>query len=93
MLTPQYYRADAGEWLLQLTFRHFDFGHVVVVKELVLAVVPSDPHARPIAGRYRALIVRAVVPSDALADFEPFGLVGSHDICFVTTLPRRTMAS
>ena len=47
-----------------------------MVKELVLAVVPFDPHARPIAGTYCALIVRAVMPSNALADFETFGLAG-----------------
>jgi hypothetical protein len=44
------------------------------MEELVLAVVPFDPHARPIAGTYRPLIVRAVMPSNALADVETFGL-------------------
>ena len=50
----------------------------MVVEELVLAIVPFDPHARPIAGTYRALIVRAVMPSNALADLELFGLGWSH---------------
>ena len=45
-----------------------------MVEELVLAVVPFDLHARPIAGTYRPLIVRAVMPSNALADVETFGL-------------------
>ena len=49
-----------------------------MVEELVLAIVAFDPHARPIAGTYRALIVRAVMPSNALADFETFGLGWSH---------------
>jgi hypothetical protein len=55
------------------------FGHVVVVKKLRLTIVPLDLHARPIGTDDRALIGRAVMPSDALADFELFGLVGSHD--------------
>lgn len=48
------------------------------MKELVLAVVPFDSHARPIAGTYRALIVGAVTPSNALTDLEAFGLGWSH---------------
>ena len=62
----------------QVRFGYFDFAHVIVMEELVLAVVPFDPHARPIAGTYRALIVRAVMPSNALADVETFGLGWSH---------------
>ena len=64
--------------LRQIGSGYFDFAHVVVVEELVLAIVPFDPHARPIAGTYRALIVRAVMPSNALADLELFGLGWSH---------------
>ena len=45
---------------------------------MVLVIIPFDPHARPIAGAYRALIVRAVMPSNALADLESFGLGWSH---------------
>jgi hypothetical protein len=29
---------------------NFDFAHVVVVKKLVFAIIPCDPHPRPIAG-------------------------------------------
>ena len=53
---------------------------------MVLAVVPFDPHARPIAGTYRALIVRAVMPSNALADLESFGLGWSHYAYCHTTM-------
>jgi hypothetical protein len=67
-----------GRVLDQIRFGYFDFAHIVVVEELVLAVVPFDLHARPIAGTYRALIVRAVMPSNALADVETFGLGWSH---------------
>lgn len=62
----------------QIRSGHFDFVHIIVMKELVLAVVPFDSHARPVAGTYRALIVCAVMPSNALADLEAFGLGWSH---------------
>ena len=64
----------------QVRLGYFDFAHIIVVEELVLAVVPFDPYARPIAGTYRALIVRAVMPSNALADVETFGLGWSHRV-------------
>ena len=64
--------------LLQIALRHFDFGHVVVVKKIVLAVIPGDPHAGPIASRDRAPIRLAIVPGDALADLELLGLIASH---------------
>jgi hypothetical protein len=64
--------------LRQIGFGYFDFAHVVVVEELGLAVIPVDPHARPIAGTYRALIVRAAAPRNTLADLELFGLGWSH---------------
>ncbi len=57
---------------------YFDFAHIIVVEELVLAVVPFDTHARPVASAYRALIVRAIMPSNALSDLETFGLTWSH---------------
>ena len=66
------YRCLVKAKLRQIGFGYFDFAHVVVVEELVLAIVPFDPHARPIAGTYGALIVRAVVPSNTLADLESF---------------------
>jgi hypothetical protein len=56
-----------------------------VVEELVLAIVPFDPHARPIADTYRALIVRAVMPNNALADLETLDWVGV--IALTATLP------
>ena len=62
----------------QIRFGYLDFAHIIVMEELVLAVVPFDPHARPIAGTYRALIVRAVMPGNALADVETSGLGWSH---------------
>ena len=43
-----------GRVLDQIRFGYFDFAHIVVVEELVLAVVPFDLHTRPIAGTYRA---------------------------------------
>jgi hypothetical protein len=58
----------------QIRSGYFDFAHIIVVEELVLAVIPYDLHTGPIAGTYRALIVRAVMPSNALADLETFGL-------------------
>lgn len=57
----------------------FNFTHIVVVKELVLAVIPSDPYARPIAGCYRALIIRAIVPCHALVYPQFSGLGWSHE--------------
>ena len=68
---PNYKKNDhPWRWrvLWQVISSHFDFGHVVVVKELGLAIIPSDPHARPIAGCDGALISQAVMPSDALPD-------------------------
>jgi len=37
--------------LLQIASTHFNFIHVVVMEELVFAIIPCDPHARPIARR------------------------------------------
>jgi len=70
----------AAPWLalLRISFSRLDFGHVVVVKELVLAIIPCDPHARPVAGCDGTLIGRTVMPCYTLADFESFGLVGFH---------------
>jgi len=45
-----------------------------VMKKLGLAVVPLDLHTRPIGSEDRALIGRAVMPRDAVADFQLFGL-------------------
>lgn len=64
--------------LLQIGSRDFYFSHIVVVKELVRSIVPFDAYAGPIAGYDGALIAHAVVPCHALADFEPFGLIGFH---------------
>jgi hypothetical protein len=69
--------------LLQISSSHLDFGHVVVVKELILSIIPCDPHARPVAGCDGTLIGLAVMPCYALADFELFGLVGFHARCYV----------
>jgi hypothetical protein len=57
---------------------YFDFTHIIVMKELVLAVVPFNAHAGPVAGTYGALIVSAVMPGNTLADLEAFGLGWSH---------------
>jgi hypothetical protein len=57
---------------------NFDFGHVVVVKKLVFAIVPCDPHPRPIAGCDCSLIGCAIMPSDSMADFQSLGSFGSH---------------
>ena len=64
---------------MQIASTHFNFVHIVVMKKLVFAVIPCDLHARPIGSDDRALIGYAVMPGDALADFQSFGLVGSHD--------------
>jgi hypothetical protein len=76
--TRRIIRSANTELPREIRFGYFDFAHIVVVEELVLAVVLFDLHARPIAGTYRALIVRAVTPSNALADVETFGLGWSH---------------
>ena len=57
---------------------YFDFAHIILMKELVLTVVPFDSYARPVAGTYRALIVGAVMASNALTYLEAFGLGRSH---------------
>jgi hypothetical protein len=55
------------------------FGHVVVVQKLGLAVVPLDLDPRPIGSDDGALIGRAVMPRNAVADFQSFGLFGCHE--------------
>jgi hypothetical protein len=57
---------------------NFDFGHVVVVKKLVFAIIPCDPYPRPIAGCDCSLIGCAIMPSDPLPDFQLLGSFGSH---------------
>jgi len=63
---------------LRFLYPYFDFGHVVVMKELLFAVIPIDVHARPIGPFEGALIGRAIKPSHALADFQFSGFFGSH---------------
>jgi hypothetical protein len=63
LITERSFKCQSLDWrvsakLRQIGSGYFDFAHVVVVEELVLAIVPFDPHARPIAGTCRALIVR-----------------------------------
>lgn len=65
-INPWVLQAWRFRQLLQISSSHFDFGHVVVVKELVFPIIPGNPHARPIASCDCALISRAVVPGDAL---------------------------
>jgi hypothetical protein len=69
--------------LLQISSSHLDFGHVVVVKELVPSIIPCEPHARPVAGCDGTLIGLAVMPCYALADFELFRLVEFHGRYYV----------
>jgi hypothetical protein len=69
-------------YLADLTLKWRDAQAALLVKELVLSIIPCDPHARPVAGCDGTLIGFAVMPCYALADFELFGLVGFHARCY-----------
>ena len=79
MLVPQYYRTDDEESKLATAEGRYSLRSCCCSEKIGSYRYPTRSAPRPIGSDDRALIGRAVMPSDALADFELFGLVRSHN--------------